>query len=435
MKRKESIILCLIILLGLFLRFNNYDRYPQRGATGDEYTYSFLGVSLLTKGVPISWSYFGGYPNHQDLTIDRMYFPIVWPYFDHPPLAGLAVGAWTLINGQDTFEKIKLSTVRLIPIALSVVFMLLVFFLAKDLYGIGTALLASLIFAVAPIFVIQQRVVLAENFLTPIFLAAVYFYRRFKENLTSRRIIFLGALCGLAFWTKESGITLFFSLFCLSIFDHIKTKRLLFFVLTTSFFIAGYIAYGAFYGADVFWKIVSLQSTRDAGLATLPYILTTPIIINKIFYDGWYFFGLISLGFFLTDYKKHAPVLIPAISYLFFLLFFLTARGQSGWYIIPLFPFFAIASAYILVQSFVKGSWGFLVFLLSVGFPIVHYFYEQNFGLTAGQYRVFLILLVFPWLVASLYNKGKHLLILQKLYCAVFFSVTIYLSYNYIHPA
>ena len=92
MTKLQILLMICVLFAGLLLRLNNYSVYPQRGATSDEYSYSFLGVSLLTKHVPISWSAVSAYKNRSDLTIKNLYFPIVSPYFDHPPLNGLLVG-------------------------------------------------------------------------------------------------------------------------------------------------------------------------------------------------------------------------------------------------------------------------------------------------------------------------------------------------------
>src|SRR3989339_101946 len=113
MLRKIKILLViLIVFMSIILRLHNYEKYPQRGATSDEYTYSFLGMSLLKERVPISWSAFPAYKNIQHLTIRNLYFPIVYPYFDHPPLSGFLTGGLSLLVGQNTFEKVDLKTIR-----------------------------------------------------------------------------------------------------------------------------------------------------------------------------------------------------------------------------------------------------------------------------------------------------------------------------------
>src|SRR5258708_39769402 len=98
-------IVIFILFIGLILRLHNYALYPQRGASSDEYTYSFLGISLLTKGVPESWSNLTAYKNKYDLTVRKLYFPMIYPYYDHPPLNGLLVLGWSILNGKTKFEN------------------------------------------------------------------------------------------------------------------------------------------------------------------------------------------------------------------------------------------------------------------------------------------------------------------------------------------
>ncbi|MEK7499991.1 MAG: hypothetical protein AAB649_05295, partial [Patescibacteria group bacterium] len=147
MKLHQKIIIAGICILGLALHLNRYTYYPQRGASSDEYTYSFMGVSILTRGIPSSWSNFSPYQQtkHYDLTIDHIYFWMVEPYFDHPPLNGILVGAWAIMNGEGTFEKIQLKTIRLVPIALSIATTLLIFLIGRAIKDFKTGFWAALI--------------------------------------------------------------------------------------------------------------------------------------------------------------------------------------------------------------------------------------------------------------------------------------------------
>ena len=176
MTKIKITLVIFILLLGLILRLHNYSVYPQRGASSDEYTYSFLGISLLTKHIPISWSAFTAYKNLQHLTIDKLYFPIVYPYFDHPPFAGIIVGGWSILFGQDSFPEVNLKTVRLVPIFLSTVSQILVFLLAWKIFNFKTGVWALLIYSTTTIFAISSRVVFAENVLTPLMLLAIYLF-------------------------------------------------------------------------------------------------------------------------------------------------------------------------------------------------------------------------------------------------------------------
>lgn len=435
MTRLQILLVVFVLFIGLVLRLHNYSVYPQRGATSDEYSYSFLGISLLTKGIPISWSAVSAYKNRSDLTIKKLYFPIVFPYFDHPPLNGLLVGSWSLLFGQDTFAKIELGTIRLIPIFLSMVSSVFVFILGLRLYSFKIALWALLIYSTTVIFVMNGRVVLAENLLTPLLLGTIYLLYSFRNNMTLKKTTFIGILCGLALWTKELGVVVFLSMFYLFISEKIKIKLTVALGVTSLSFILLYLLYGAYYDWEVFKAVVSIQSDRIIGPETLLYLTSTPIIINKLYYDGWYFLGFISFFLSFLDYRKHRFILIPAFMYFLLMIFSLTEKGEMGWYLIPLFPFMTLFTANILVESLEKKNWGIFLLLTFVGLYEAQYLFRANFGLTSMQFRIILIMMFCPFLLAYAFKKEE---LFSKLGNAAFYAFiagNILLTYNYIHPA
>lgn len=424
-----------ILAISLILRLHNYEQYPQRGATSDEYTYAFLGISLLKDHVPISWSSFPSYKNIRHLTVKKLYFPIVWPYFDHPPLSGFLTGGLSLLVGQDSFEKVNLKTIRLVPIFLSMLSSILLFLISFRLYNYKTAVWALLIYVTTTIFVINGRVALSENLLTPVFLLSLYLFSLFEKKISYTKAIIFGILSGLAFWTKELGIVVFLSLFYLFKKKNLKLNLLVLFVGVSLLIIGSYFLYGAYYDWDLFLKIWSMQSDREIGPQTLHMLLTNPIIVNKQYMDGWYFFGFLSIFYSLIDFKKNKLVVIPALLYFLLLLFSLTRHGEMGWYVIPLFPFMAIASAWMLVESIENKNWYIFTFLLFVGMTQVKFLYEDIFGLTPGQFRIILVLLFGPLLMASLFNREKLFRVLSNAWFYIFIIGNIILTYNYIHPA
>lgn len=433
-KLQLFLVIC-VLFLGLLLRLNNYSVYPQRGATSDEYSYSFLGVSLLTKGIPISWSAVSGYKNRSDLTIKNLYFPIVYPYFDHPPLNGLLVGGWAILFGQNTFPKIELSTIRLVPIMLSMISSLFVFLLGLRLYNFKTALWALLIYSTTVIFVMSGRVVLAENLLTPLMLGAIYVFYSFRKNITFKKTIAIGMLCGLALWTKELGIVIFLSMLYLFVAERIKIKFTAALTIISLFSVALYVGYGAYYDWEVFKAVLSIQSDRVIGPETLLYLTSTPIIINKVYYDGWYFLGFISFFLSFLDYEKHRFILIPSFTYLLLMIFSLTERGEMGWYLIPLFPFMALLTANFLVEGLAKKNWSIFLLLIFVGLYEVQYLFRANFGLTAMQFRVILLMMFGPFILSYVFKKEELFAKLGNIAFYTFILGNILLTYNYNHPA
>lgn len=433
-KIKLTLVVC-ILLLGLFLRLNNYDAYPQRGATSDEYAFAFLGISLIKEQKPIAWSAIPLYKDRFDLTVDKLYFPIVKPYLDHPPLFGLLVGGWSLLFGQDSFAKIQLQTIRLIPIILSVFSSYFVFLIGRRLYGFKEGIWALLIYETATVFAINSRVVLAESLLTPLLLLAVFLYVMFYKKISTKTVIFLGIISGLAFLSKVLGIVVFLSVVSFLIADKVKIKKILLLSSITGLFICAFIIYGLYFGGELFWQIQQYQSLRSLGPETLLTIISSPIIINKVFYDGWYFWGLFSLFFSFSDYKKNKFIILPSIIYLVLLMASVNKTDIHGWYMIPLFPFMALSSASVLGTVFKKNNWLLPVFSLLVGIWEIKYLYEIPFGLTPFVFRFFLFTFIGLPILLSLFNREKSYNILRNTLFYLFIFGSILITFLYKHPA
>ncbi len=428
------ILVITILLLGLLLRLHNYALYPQRGATSDEYAFAFLGVSLLTKGEPISWSAIPLYINRTNLTIDKLYYSIVRPYLDHPPLYGLLVGAWALIMGQSTFEEVTLSIIRLVPITLSLVSLCFVFILGKSLYGYWVGLLSLLIYSVVTIYVVNARIVVAESLLTPIFLITLYIFIH-KKVKSINTLLMLGVGSGLAVLTKILGLTSPLTLFVLSCVDKIKLRHIFIMMVPVVFSVALFMAYGMYFGSDFFFHVQAFQGSRALGAETLWILMTQPIIVNKIIYDGWYFWGFLSVILLSLQWKSHKYIVIPVAIYLFSLVASVTRTDIHGWYMLPLFPFMAIASGYTLKQAVTKRSMILLPFVLIVGASLIQYVYEVPFGLTPMRFRLLLAFIIAPIFLSLIFGKKKMFSWIAYSEIALLFVGTMIMTWMYVHPA
>lgn len=427
-----------ILILALVLKLHNYATFPQRGATSDEYTYSFLGLSLLTQGFPISWSNFNLYPRLVHLTINKLYFPIVYPYFDHPPLNGIVVAVWALFNGENSFEKISLATIRLVPIVFSLLSATLVYLIAKKIYHERIATYALLIYTTTTIFVISGRVVLAENLLTVWLLLTIYLLAVWQKINSIFRALTLGFLAGLAVWTKELGIAVFFTSLFFLIKNRCKSSLFLIYHLTFSVFFLGYIAYGTYYDAELFGKIINVQASRQLGPQILDMLLHHQYIVNKPSGDGWYYLGWLALFVSLWQFGKHRLIVLPALTYFFLMLFSLTREGEMGWYVIPMFPLMAIATANLIDESTKvnsRGNWFSLMLPLLVGLSQVRSLFETNFGLTTFQFRLMLVLIFGPFAVFHLLNQPAWFARFGKFWFYLLILGNIIQTYAYQHPA
>ena len=195
-----------------------------------------------------------------------------------------------------------------------------------------------------------------------------------------------------------------------------------------------YLAYGYHYDSQVFWGIIRSQSSRMIGPDTLRLIAFSPIIINKIYLDGWYFFGLIALFTAFGEFKKHYLIAIPAFVYLLLLIFTITQQGDMGWYSIPLYPFLSILGAYFLQNSINHNNLFIITLLLFVGLYEIKYLFEPSFGLTSNQFRITLTIFFAPIIFAKLFRKDKLLKILTEFWFYILILGNVILTYNYIHP-
>lgn len=422
---RKYLLFVAIIILAILLRFHNYAVYPQRGATSDEYAYAFLGTSLLTNHEPISWSLIRSY-DWTDVSIQGINFPIVKPFFDAPPLFGLIIGIWSALFGYWTMFDVNLSVIRLVPILLSLVSGAILYMLAQKLYDQRIAVGALLIYSISTIMVINQRIVVTESLLTVLMLLILL--------VPPRKIIVLGLLSALAFLTKLPGIFLVSFVLYRLLLQRVSLREIVVYLSVASTGIIAFIVYGVYFDADLFWMIVADQGNRPVGPMAVWNLLTNPMIVNKPFVDGWYVFGLLSLFFLFSEWKKHTNILVAAISYLFILLLSITQDDVHGWYLLPLFPLLAL-SASIVFQKFKEtATMASLIFTMGVGLPMIKYAYESQFGLTPFVFRLLVLLLVVPLIAAIFMRKTKWYRIVLNAQWFLFLILSALLTWNYTHP-
>lgn len=106
-----------------------------------------------------------------------------------------------------------------------------------------------------------------------------------------------------------------------------------------------------------------------------------------------------------------------------------------GWYLIPLFPFMAIAISKLLVESLETRNWYIFVMILFVGFSHIEHIYQENFGLSVAYFRILSAMLFGPCILALLLRKDELFKHLGSIYFYSFIAGNVYLVYSYIHPA
>src|SRR3989344_1854210 len=138
-KKFELILFIFIVFLAFLLRNHNLYTWPREGATFDEYAWTWLGINLIQKQTPMSWSSQPQFTNREHLIYRGAAFFLVSPYLEHPPVFGLAVGSFALLNGAKDMYDVDIETIRPLALLLGIVSTVIVFLLTKELYDRKTA--------------------------------------------------------------------------------------------------------------------------------------------------------------------------------------------------------------------------------------------------------------------------------------------------------
>ena len=201
----------------------NYDRYPFMGHL-EEYAYSWMGIHLIESGIPRTWSPAGKFPVQDtvfsgkivgystELSVD-----ILSPWLDLPPLYGLLSGGAAHLYGADKWSILPASYIRLPAIFFAFATTIMLFLLTRKLFGFWAAMLATTIYSLTPLFVFAQRLSVAENGITFLYIFVVYLTTLFLEKRKWYFLAFLPVAAGMAGLMKQTGFLIaFFIIFLLA---------------------------------------------------------------------------------------------------------------------------------------------------------------------------------------------------------------------------
>lgn len=365
--KTHALLACLIILFGLGLRFWNLEQVPPAGETADEYAWIFLGSSLIQEHQPIAWSYFP-YPEYDHRSIQGMYFPIVEPAMDHPPAFSLIPGLVQTLGGQSWDNPLPLFWLRLPMVGLSVLTMILLYRWSLSWMDSRAALLTLALYAVSPTTALGNRMILAENLITPLVLSQLLLL---DQPLRSRwaqwgvQIInFLHPL------TKIAALVFSFA-HVVTLATEKRWREILTVMASVLFGIAVLTFYVSLFDPEQFLRIQMLQGSfrHTTFLTTLLAFFGKPKAIDTVFFDG--LLTAAKLAFIVLAFNVPAKLPVKRM-YIFSLTYmlFLAAtvgewvqspgtgggHGSYGWYWYPLYPFFFAALGYILWQTISAGK-------------------------------------------------------------------------------
>ncbi len=443
------IALIFILSLGNKLREYSYASVPNPGETLDEYSFGWLGLSLIQEKYPISRSGISAYEEHDfqvinvdgifDTIPDRPLIAIDKPWFDHPPLFGFVTGGYAYLKGVRNFVDASVIILRRPMLKISLLTIVLIFILGTKLFNYWVGLLSSLLYSIIPTIAISNRLALAENGYVPLFLGTIIFALYYFEN---KKIIYWIAACVLAatallFKMSAIAISIFLVLAALLYGGNKKItliKKVVFSVLISFGLFA---LYGAIFDWEIFVKVFIGNSQRFFGAGS--EIFLSAVIhstITKGLTDGWILLGWIS--FFIIAFsawkKQRSTTILILATMSYFFIFLLLGSETYGWYRFPFYPFLVIASAKILIDLIVSPN-TFLTYallLLPLGTASYRLIGVVGFQEYVPIFRVITIAIL-GIITISLIKQDKRYRNLKRVFIIALITFVIWLSIKEIY--
>lgn len=390
--------------MGYFLQLQKFDSFPPPGDTFDEIKGAFNGVSLITTGIPKSWSWFEEYGDFPIVHVRNTDLRIVEPYFDDPPLFALFSGFYAISKGMDSLEKIDAGALRWPMLKLGFLNIFLLFLLVYFLKGPIEASLSALIYATVPTMVLGARLPIADNaVVTSTLLSLLLFTVYIKKNWYPALMV-ASIVAAAAFLMKSTAIFIPAALIFLSLLQR-KYKSVLIIGIFAIASTGLWLWYGYYYNWELFAKLISIYSGRELFSPSIIINLFTAYRIGEkmMSVDGWILWGWICIILYsFINIKKEENLLSKLVLPIMvgsYLVFFSIMSGHSkGWYRLPFYPFLAWAAASVFMEI-VKNP-RFLLTLFFIAIPVSSSYIYGSGENRWNQSEIRVYQIIFPLLLS-----------------------------------
>ncbi|MFA6249989.1 MAG: glycosyltransferase family 39 protein [Candidatus Shapirobacteria bacterium] len=434
-----GIVFCYLTILKL----HNYDRVPYP-VHAEELLYGWSGIHLIETGVPTSWSTLE-YPKsalvYDGIVGDKsnMYLPakLYRPWLDEPPLFSLMAGGVAHLFKSDRTKVINPAYSRMPTVVMSLLTMVLIFWVGKMFFGYKIGMLAMMFYGVTPIFVFGSRLSVPENVIALAAIGTLGLAKIYEEKPNFWLANFFGILAAILGLMKPTG----FFLAPLLIYVSFGKKRYqdigaIFF--WTVLGILAFAYYGYYYDWELFRHIVAIQGQRFAGWTGMATIFTTPAFDIFVLKDGWYIFAFLMALFFCLRKNFTDKYRLVALFFFYFLMVAIFSGTEGDllpWYRYPTFPFLAIFGA--LGLRYVLKKANFFSATLVFGLLMTSRFFLANdFRPTTSTlgFRLSLLFILLPSLLA-LAKRLKTGRALTRSLMIVFVLIGAFLNSRFIYSA
>jgi 4-amino-4-deoxy-L-arabinose transferase-like glycosyltransferase len=442
-RRLAVVFTVLVVLLGTGFRLWDYDVMPEFRENADELFATWNGWSLLAEGRTRGWSLwphaYAGRVSVRQVRFFGEERPVISPYFEHPPLLHVLVGAAAHLGGAEHWLDAKLKHTRLVPIGLMALSLALMVAIGRRLFPRGPApWLGAGLFAVLPTIVLQSRVIKEESLLVPLSLAAVWFFLRWRDDGKKLRHLVLAALCaGLATLAKVPAVVWVPALVMLVAAERGETKRAVLAAAVGLGAASLLLVFGAIVDWDVFLLTQAKQGRRPTHWNLFPRFFDATLINHNIVGRGWVLFSW--LGFaasvFSRGWRQTAVLTVPLTAYLIAIAIG-SGNWTFGWYILPLYPFLCLGAG-----DFLARLWARPTFLAGTLFVVLLVMYGLNFLLDPHWAKqpqawptlrrtvtLFTALAVAPYALAQVWRRSRFCVGLARFTTAAGLALVVVVS-------
>jgi 4-amino-4-deoxy-L-arabinose transferase-like glycosyltransferase len=380
----------------------------------DERLWLEAGTSLITEGVPTSWTI--RWPSHNWEAYDRVEGGTVTPWLDHPPLYSLMIGGWALLVGQDDFAQLSWGLLRLPMALISVATILFTYLFVSKVFGKQIAMFTLLAFVFFPSEIVASRFTLAENVI-PLFSVLGLYALAVYLSATSREVrrLSLATVLLVSFAApllKLSGAV-------------VPLTIVLFLVLTKRYrlgmkvagvgilSLASFLLYAWSYSWDVFVGAQRSHMIREHSFVHFWTLFTELDVGNYTLVDPSIIVGFIGLLaiMLLEPIRERRLYIFSAVFVLSFLLLYISPVEAYMWYKYPLYPLLAIGLGYVFFGLYKERAAYLILFLPMMGMMLQHSLLFDNQSSRKLALVFFYGMSTFPLVTDNRVIRLKHVFI------------------------
>jgi 4-amino-4-deoxy-L-arabinose transferase-like glycosyltransferase len=380
------LVVLLVVGLGFGLRARRYREIPIPGQSSDEYSNSWVGISLFELGVPVGISGFPDYRNALERYVNVDHFfqtvatgdplTINYPWFDHPPLLGVITGGYAYLAGARVFEDAAAFLIRRPIVIIGTLAVLLVIIYGWISVGFAAGIISGLIYATVPLVVLSSRMIQSENAIIPMLLLTMITLEAFLKSGKDKWLILAGICAGIATLFKLSGIVCYLVVMLVLLEAAQRNGRS--FIKDYGFFLAFalpisflYPIFGYVYDGELFKRVIFSNYNRFYGIgpqAIVDLVKYQRLSQGKFLTEGWLVAGWIGVIGLFVNSKKVAGMskvlLLAIISYL--ITYVLFGSQPYGWYAFPFWPLLSLVLGVIFYFGIKDVNYSGTMLLLTI---------------------------------------------------------------------